>query len=88
MLRKYNMKYEKSDNGSIALQSSIQGSVYSESRDLQEEDKEQQEDGEISRHMVARWYRPPEIILGNYVYDSKIDIWSLGCIFAELIYTW
>lgn len=38
--------------------------------------------------MVARWYRPPEIILQNETYDQKIDIWSLGCIFAELAYIW
>lgn len=33
------------------------------------------------------WYRAPEVILGSKVYDYKIDIWSLGCIFAELINT-
>ena len=38
--------------------------------------------------MVARWYRPPEIILKATVYDFKVDIWSFGCIFAELMYTW
>ena len=35
--------------------------------------------------MVARWYRPPEIILGDRHYDSKVDVWSTGCIIAELI---
>ena len=45
-------------------------------------------EGEQSHHMVARWYRPPEIILDSRDYDFKIDIWSLGCIFAELMYTW
>jgi serine/threonine protein kinase len=42
--------------------------------------------GDFSAHMVPRWYRPPEIILGNTVYDNKIDIWGLGCIFAEIAY--
>ena len=36
-------------------------------------------------HMVARWYRPPEIILNSNSYDNKVDIWSIGCIFAELM---
>ena len=36
--------------------------------------------------MVPRWYRPPEIILGNSHYDNKIDIWGLGCVFAEIAY--
>jgi len=38
--------------------------------------------------MVARWYRPPEIILTCKNYDTKIDIWSIGCIFCELAYMW
>jgi serine/threonine protein kinase len=56
------------------------------SESTQEEEK--CEDGEQSQHMVARWYRPPEIILESCIYDFKIDIWSMGCIFAELMYTW
>tara|TARA_B110000285_G_C14831919_1_gene471263 strand:- start:507 stop:644 length:138 start_codon:yes stop_codon:yes gene_type:complete len=36
--------------------------------------------------MVARWYRPPEIILTCDYYDHKVDIWSLGCIFSELLF--
>ena len=38
----------------------------------------------LSNEVVTKCYRPPEIILGNSFYDSKIDIWSLGCIFMEL----
>jgi len=53
---------------------------------LKEEEK--YEEGDKSQHMVARWYRPPEIILNSCVYDSKVDIWSIGCVFAELMYTW
>ena len=53
-----------------------------------EQEENKYEGGEQSQHMVARWYRPPEIILDSGVYDFKIDIWSLGCIFAELMYTW
>ena len=39
-----------------------------------------------SDHVVSRWYRPPEIILLEKNYDQAVDIWSLGCILAELIY--
>jgi serine/threonine protein kinase len=38
--------------------------------------------------MVTRWYRPPEIIVAEPSYDTKIDIWSIGCIFFELAYIW
>lgn len=35
--------------------------------------------------LVTTIYRPPEITLGNPKYNYKIDIWSLGCIFFELV---
>jgi serine/threonine protein kinase len=31
------------------------------------------------------WYRAPEVLLGSEQYSISIDIWSVGCIFAELI---
>ena len=34
--------------------------------------------------VVTLWYRPPEIILGSSSYTTSIDIWSVGCIFAEM----
>jgi len=34
---------------------------------------------------VTLWYRAPELILGEKEYTEIIDIWSAGCIFAELI---
>jgi len=36
--------------------------------------------------VVSRWYRPPEIILLEKTYGSAVDIWSLGCVFAEMLY--
>lgn len=39
----------------------------------------------LTSHVVTRWYRAPELILIEKNYDSKIDVWSLGCIFAELL---
>ena len=35
--------------------------------------------------MVTRWYRSPEVMCSAGFYDESVDIWSLGCIFAELI---
>lgn len=37
----------------------------------------------LSSYVQSRSYRAPEVILG-LAYDTKIDIWSLGCILAEL----
>jgi mitogen-activated protein kinase 1/3 len=39
----------------------------------------------LSDHVVTRWYRPPEIILIEKEYGPAADIWSVGCIFAELL---
>ena len=35
---------------------------------------------------MKRWYRAPELFLGDRHYTNKIDIWSVGCILAELLY--
>lgn len=35
--------------------------------------------------MVTLWYRAPELLLGETKYNSKIDMWSVGCILAELL---
>ena len=40
---------------------------------------------ELTGHVVTRWYRAPEIILLEKDYGPAIDIWSIGCIFAELL---
>jgi len=40
-------------------------------------------DDRLSSYVQSRSYRAPEVILG-LVYDQKVDIWSLGCVLAEL----
>ena len=39
----------------------------------------------MSDYIATRWYRAPEVILSWKKYTSAIDIWSVGCILAELI---
>ena len=34
--------------------------------------------------VVTLWYRSPEILLGANKYSCPVDIWSIGCIFAEM----
>lgn len=34
---------------------------------------------------MTLWYRAPEILLGAKHYSTPVDIWSIGCIFAEMI---
>ncbi|XP_075758045.1 cyclin-dependent kinase 2 isoform X2 [Pelodiscus sinensis] len=37
-----------------------------------------------THEVVTLWYRAPEILLGCKYYSTAVDIWSLGCIFAEM----
>ncbi|XP_076242195.1 cyclin-dependent kinase 2 [Calliopsis andreniformis] len=37
-----------------------------------------------THEIVTLWYRAPEILLGTKLYSIAVDIWSLGCIFAEM----
>ena len=37
-------------------------------------------------YVVTRWYRAPEVLLGYTHYDHRIDLWSVGCIFGELMH--
>ena len=39
----------------------------------------------LTQLVVTLWYRAPELLLGTPTYDASIDIWSLGCVFAELL---
>ena len=38
----------------------------------------------FTRDIVTLWYRPPEILLGCDEYSTAVDMWAVGCIFAEM----
>jgi cyclin-dependent kinase len=38
-----------------------------------------------SHEVVSLWYRAPDILLGSTKYSTSVDIWSIGCIFAEMV---
>ncbi|GAB5370344.1 hypothetical protein AAMO2058_001484500 [Amorphochlora amoebiformis] len=38
----------------------------------------------LTEYVVTRWYRAPEVMCSCREYDRKIDVWSVGCIMAEL----
>ncbi|EQC27771.1 CMGC/MAPK protein kinase [Saprolegnia diclina VS20] len=43
-------------------------------------------DALMTEYVVTRWYRPPEIMLApNGSYAEAVDMWSIGCIFGELL---
>ncbi|KAG2675564.1 hypothetical protein I3760_12G010000 [Carya illinoinensis] len=39
----------------------------------------------LTSRVVTLWYRPPELLLGSTEYGASVDLWSVGCVFAELI---
>jgi len=39
----------------------------------------------MTEYVVTRWYRAPELLLCCDNYGTSIDVWSVGCIFAELL---
>uniref|UniRef100_A0A674DPQ5 mitogen-activated protein kinase n=1 Tax=Salmo trutta TaxID=8032 RepID=A0A674DPQ5_SALTR len=44
-----------------------------------------QTDTEMTGYVVTRWYRAPEVILNWMHYTQTVDIWSVGCIMAEML---
>ena len=38
-----------------------------------------------TKEVLTLWYRAPELLLGINEYSTPVDIWSIGCIFAELV---
>lgn len=41
--------------------------------------------GDMTQLVVTLWYRAPELLLGATEYSTAVDMWSIGCIFGELI---
>jgi len=39
----------------------------------------------LTDYVATRWYRAPEILLGSTQYGKAVDMWSLGCIFGEML---
>ncbi|BAF10618.1 Os03g0108800, partial [Oryza sativa Japonica Group] len=39
----------------------------------------------FTHEVVTLWYRAPEILLGSRQYSTPVDMWSVGCIFAEMV---
>ena len=45
----------------------------------------EEEEDFMTEYVVTRWYRAPEILLGSRNYLTSVDIWSIGCVFAEML---
>lgn len=36
-------------------------------------------------YVATRWYRSPELLVGDTHYGPPVDIWAVGCVFAEML---
>jgi len=39
----------------------------------------------LTYYLMTRWYRAPELMVLSDHYTASIDMWSVGCIFAEML---
>ena len=44
-----------------------------------------EENSMMTQYVATRWYRAPEIMLLPMAYTAAIDMWSVGCILAEML---
>ena len=40
--------------------------------------------GKYTDYVATRWYRCPELLVGDVEYGKGVDVWAIGCIFAEI----
>lgn len=40
---------------------------------------------DLTDYVATRWYRAPELLLGDTGYGKSVDLWAIGCIMGELI---
>ena len=40
---------------------------------------------EYTDYVATRWYRAPELLVGDTQYGPPVDVWAIGCVFAELL---
>jgi len=53
--------------------------------DNQDEESKAVEKPVLTDYVATRWYRAPEILAGSQTYGTAVDLWSLGCIFGEML---
>jgi len=38
----------------------------------------------MTDYVATRWYRAPELLVGDTKYGPQVDVWAIGCVLAEL----
>ncbi|XP_014671483.1 PREDICTED: cyclin-dependent kinase-like 2 isoform X1 [Priapulus caudatus] len=42
-------------------------------------------DQEMTAYVATRWYRAPELLVGDTTYRKEVDVWAIGCLHAEMV---
>lgn len=48
-------------------------------------DEDYDHSGYLTDEVVTRWYRPPEVLFASRTYSRSVDVWSAGCVLAEML---
>lgn len=69
----------------FGLSRAIGGEIAQQNAEMSTVEQAQPQRRHLTGHVVTRWYRAPELILLQECYTMAIDLWSVGCIYAELL---
>ena len=47
-------------------------------------ESEQSANPALTEYVATRWYRAPELLVGDTQYGTPVDVWAIGCVFCEL----
>ena len=61
------------------------GGITDDNNSNEKDNKKAIKDENLTEYVITRWYRAPEVILCPSEYTKAVDVWSIGCIFAELL---
>ncbi|WOG88076.1 hypothetical protein DCAR_0207309 [Daucus carota subsp. sativus] len=82
----YMYEFDKESNLQDGNASCLATCTASDEEDFAKSSYSYQEEGDtpLTSCVGTRWFRAPELLYGSTNYGPEIDLWSLGCIFAEL----
>ena len=87
LARQMNLQYKEKKESKAPHLSSLHSQMDVETAGIQKPAEKPAMERQLTQHVVTRWYRAPELILLQEYYNAAIDMWSVGCIFAELLQT-
>ena len=87
LARQMNLQYKEKKESKAPHLSSLHSQMDVETAGIQKPAEKPAMERQLTQHVVTRWYRAPELILLQEYYNAAIDVWSVGCIFAELLQT-